>query len=128
MTNLSLHLVVSADMYPAGSAMRCDGERTTFSEWADNAARSAAYLGDRGLGPGDRVGVMLATRPEFAMVFYGVLHAGAVVVPIDPLRGALDVEFFLSNTGARLLVFAPSCGPAATAGALGPGAARIGVR
>ena len=110
MTNLSLHLVESADMYPDGPALRCDGATTTFSELADNAARFAAYLGDQGLGPGDRVGVMLSNRPEFAMVFYGVLHAGAVVVPIDPLRGASDVEFFLTNTGARLLVFAPACG------------------
>ena len=125
MTNVSLHLVESADMYPSGSALRCDGETTTFSELADNAARFAAYLGDRGLGPGDRVGVMLANRPEFAMVFYGVLHAGAVVVPIDPLRGAREVEFFLTNTGARLLIFAPSCGAAATAGALAAGVARI---
>ena len=70
---------------------------------------------------------MLANRPEFAMVFYGVLHAGAVVVPIDPLRGAREVEFFLTNTGARLLVFAPSCGAAATAGALAAGVPRIGV-
>jgi long-chain acyl-CoA synthetase len=125
MTNLSLHLVESADMYPAGSALRCDGETTTFSELADNAARFAAYLGDRGLGPGDRVGVMLANRPEFAMVFYGVLHAGAVVVPIDTLRGAREVEFFLTDTGARLLIFAPSCAAAATAGALAAGVARI---
>ncbi|MDT7769495.1 MAG: long-chain acyl-CoA synthetase [Mycobacterium sp.] len=127
MTNLSLHLVESADMYPAGPALRCDGATTTFSELADNAARFAAYLGDRGLGPGDRVGVMLANRPEFAMVFYGVLHAGAVVVPIDPLRGAREVEFFLTNTGARLLVFAPSCGAAATAGALAASVPRIGI-
>ena len=127
MTNLSLHLVESADMYPDGPALRCDGATTTFSELADNAARFAAYLGDQGLGPGDRVGVMLANRPEFAMVFYGVLHAGAVVVPIDPLRGARDVEFFLTNTGARLLVFAPACGAAATVGAQAAGVPRIGV-
>ena len=127
MTNLSLHLVESADMYPDGPALRCDGATTTFSELADNAARFAAYLGDQGLGPGDRVGVMLANRPEFAMVFYGVLHAGAVVVPIDPLRGASDVEFFLTNTGARLLVFAPACGAAATVGARAAGVPRIGV-
>ncbi|HEY2198030.1 MAG TPA: AMP-binding protein [Mycobacterium sp.] len=125
MTNLSLHLVESADMYPGGSALRCNGETTTFSELADNAARFAAYLGDRGLGPGDRVGVMLANGPELAMVFYGVLHAGAVVVPIDPLRGAREVEFFLTNTGARLLIFAPSCRAAATAGARAAGVARI---
>jgi long-chain acyl-CoA synthetase len=127
MTNLSLHLVESADMYPDGPALRCDGATTTFSELADNAARFAAYLGDQGLGPGDRVGVMLANRPEFAMVFYGVLHAGAVVVPIDPLQGAREVEFFLTNTGARLLVFAPSCQAAATVGALAAGVPRIGV-
>jgi long-chain acyl-CoA synthetase len=127
MTNLSLYLVESADMYPDGPALRCDGATTTFSELADNAARFAAYLGDRGLRPGDRVGVMLANRPEFAMVFYGVLHAGAVVVPMDPLRSAREVEFFLTNTGARLLVFAPSCRAAATAGALAAGVPPLGV-
>ena len=115
MTNLSVYLVESADMYPDGPALRCDGTTTSFSELADNAARFAAYLADRGLRPGDRVAVMLANRPEFAMVFYGVLHAGAVVVPMDPLRSAREVEFFLTNTGARLLVFAPSCAAAATA-------------
>jgi long-chain acyl-CoA synthetase len=125
MTNLSLYLVESADMYPDGPALRCDGATTTFSELADNAARFAAYLDERGLLPGDRVGVMLANRPEFAMVFYGVLHAGAVVVPMDPMRSAREVEFFLTNTGARLLVFAPSCGAAATAGALAAGVPAI---
>jgi len=127
MTNLSLYLVESADMYPDGPALRCDGTTTTYSELADNAARFAAYLSDRGLRPGDRVGVMLANRPEFAMVFYGVLHAGAVVVPMDPLRSAREVEFFLTNTAARLLVFEPSCGAAATAGTLAAGVPRIGV-
>jgi long-chain acyl-CoA synthetase len=127
MNNLSLYLVESADMYPDAPALRCDGATTTFSELADNAARFAAYLGDRGLRPGDRVGVMLANRPEFAMVFYGVLHAGAVVVPMDPLRSAREVEYFLTNTGARLLVFAPSCRAAAIAGALAAGVPPLGV-
>ena len=127
MTNLSLHLVESADMYPDGAALRCDGATTTFSELADHAARFAAYLGDRGLRPGDRVGVMLTNRPEFAMVFYGVLHAGAVVVPMDPLRSAREVAFVLTNTDVRLLVFALSCWPAATAGALAAGVPTIGI-
>src|ERR1700677_3230386 len=127
MTNLSLYLVESADMYPDGPALRCDGVTTTFSELADNATRFASYLAYRGLRPGDRVGVMLANRPEFAMVFYGVLHAGAVVVPMDPLRSAREVEYFLTNTGARLLVFAPSCRAAAIAGALAAGVPPLGV-
>ena len=127
MTNLSLYLVESADMYPDGPALRCEGATTTFSELADHAARFADYLGHQGLHPGDRVGVMLTDRPEFAMVFYGVLHAGAVVVPMDPLRSAREVAFILTNTDARLLVFALSCGPSATTGALAAGVPLIGI-
>jgi long-chain acyl-CoA synthetase len=127
MTNLSLCLVESADMYPDGPALRCNGATTTYSELADIAARFAAYLGDQGVHGGDRVGVMLTNRPEFAMVFYGVLHAGAVVVPMNPQRNAREVAFFLADTDARLLVFAPSFGAAATAGALAAGVPAIGV-
>jgi long-chain acyl-CoA synthetase len=127
MTNVSLHLVESADMYPDGPALRCDGTTTTYSELADNAARFAAYLDYRGLRPGDRVGVMLASGPEFAVVFYGVLHAGAVVVPMDPQRDAREVAFVLANTDARLLVSALSCWPTAIAGALGAGVPSVGI-
>jgi long-chain acyl-CoA synthetase len=127
MSNLSLYLVESADMYPDGPALRCDGTTTTYSELADNAARFAAYLGQQGVNPGDRVGVMLANRPEFAMVFYGVLHAGAVVVPMDPRGSAREVELILTNTGARLLFFAPSCWAAAIEGAVAAGVPPVGV-
>jgi long-chain acyl-CoA synthetase len=48
-------------------------------------------------------------------------------VPMDPLRSAREVEFFLTNTGARLLVFAQSCRAAATAGARAAGVPPIGL-
>jgi long-chain acyl-CoA synthetase len=70
---------------------------------------------------------MLASGPEFAVVFYGVLHAGAVVVPMNPLRKAREVAFVLANTGARLLVSALSCWPAAIAGALAAGVPAVGI-
>src|ERR1700735_4649125 len=101
MTNLSLFLAESADMYPDGPALRCEGATTTYSELADNAARFAAYLALRGVGPGDRVGVMLTNGAAFAMVFYGVLHAGAVVIPMDPLSSAREVESHLADADAR---------------------------
>jgi long-chain acyl-CoA synthetase len=61
---------------------------------------------------------MLGNRPEFAAACYGVLHAGAVVVPLDPLGSAREIQLALTNSGARLLFFAPSCGSAATTAAL----------
>src|SRR5246127_3451405 len=118
MTNLSLYLTESADMYPGAAALRCEGATTTYSELADQVARFAAYVRAYDVRPGDRVGIMLGNRPEFAAAFYGVLHAGAVAVPLDPLGSAREIQMALTNSGARLLFFAPSCGSAATTAAL----------
>ncbi len=125
MTNLSLYLTESADMYPGAAALRCAGATTTYSELADQAARFAAYVCAHDVQAGDRVGIMLGSRPEFAAAFYGALHAGAVVVPLDPLRSAREVQSALTSTGARLLFFAASCAPAATTAALAAGASPI---
>jgi long-chain acyl-CoA synthetase len=127
MTNLSLYLTESADMYPGAVALRCEGATTTYSGLADQAARFAAYVWARGVRPDDRVGIMLGNRPEFAAAFYGVLHAGAVVVPLDPRRSAREVQSALTNSGARLLFFAPGCAPAATTGALAADTSSIAV-
>jgi long-chain acyl-CoA synthetase len=125
MTNLSLFLTESADMYPGAAALRCEGATRTYSELADQAARFAAYLAEHDVQPGDRVAIMLGNRPEFAAAFYGVLHAGGVVVPLDPLRIAREVELALTDSGARILFFSPSCSPAATAAAQAAGTSRI---
>ena len=114
-------------MYPHAAALRCEGTTTSYSELHDDAARFASHLLDHGMNPGDRLGVMLPNRPEFAVVYYGVLYAGGVVVPMNPLQSAREVEFFLSNTGARTLFHAPQCASAATAGALAADASPVAV-
>ena len=78
MTNLSLSLTESAARYPGAAALRCDDATWTYSMLAHDVARFADYLIDGGLEPGDRVGIMLRDRPEFAVVFYAVLCAGGV--------------------------------------------------
>jgi long-chain acyl-CoA synthetase len=111
MTNLSLYLTESADMYPGAAALRCEGSTTTYSELADQVTRFAAYVCGHDVWLRDRVGIMLGNRPEFASTFYAALRAGAVVVPPDPLKSAREVQLALMNTCARLLFFAPSCAP-----------------
>ena len=46
---------------------------------------------------------MLPNVPSFAAVYYGVLRAGGVVVPMNPLLKAREVEYYLQDSGARLL-------------------------
>ena len=49
---------------------------------------------------------MLSNTPAFAIAFYGILRRGAVAVPMNPLLKCREIEFYLSNTGAKAL-FAP---------------------
>jgi long-chain acyl-CoA synthetase len=104
-TNVSTYLAESANKCPDRRALVRDNIAVSYSALREDVARFADYLIFGGLRPGDRVGVMLPNEPEFAVVFYGVLHAGGVVVPLNPLH-AHAVEFYLTITGARML-FAP---------------------
>ena len=106
MTNLSLNLTESAARYPDAAALRCAGVTTTYSMLADDVARFADYLIDGGLKPGDRVGVMLPNGAAFAVVFYGVLRAGGVVVPMSPSLSFHAVQHDSTVTDARILFYA----------------------
>ena len=59
---------------------------------------------EKGLQPGDRVGVMLPNVPEFPIAYYGVLRAGGVVVPMNGLLKRREVAFYLEDSGARLML------------------------
>jgi long-chain acyl-CoA synthetase len=121
MTNLSVYLAQSADVYPDAPALRCGDETTSYSMLAGDVARFADYLVEGGVRPGDRVGIMLPNGPAFAAVFYGVLHAGAVAVPMNPSQNARAVEFFSTITDLRALFFAPRHAVATTARAVAAG-------
>ncbi len=64
----------------------------------------AGLLRERGITPGDRVGVMLPNVPQFAVAYYGVLRAGATVVPMNVLLKEREVSFYLSDSGAKLVL------------------------
>ena len=64
----------------------------------------ATLLRERGLEPGDRVGVMLPNVLEFPIAYYGVLRAGGVVVPMNVLLKRREIAFYLEDSGAKLLL------------------------
>jgi long-chain acyl-CoA synthetase len=121
-TNLSVYLSESANKYPDVRALVCDDITASYSGLSDDVTRFADYLIYGGLRPGDRVGVMLPNGPEFAVVFYGVLHAGGVVVPLNPALHARAVEFYLTITGATTLFVRPRHALAKTVAAVTAGA------
>lgn len=122
MANLSQNLVDAASARPELVALKCGDVTYTFAEFNDAAAKVATLLAERGIKPGDRVGLMLPNVPEFAILFYGILRAGAVAVPMNPLMKSREISFYLTNTSAKLLLAVPAFADEARAGAESAGA------
>ncbi len=68
------------------------------------AARAGAALRRAGVGKGDRVALMSSNRVECLEVFLGCGWIGAISVPINSASMGPQIEYFLADSGARLLV------------------------
>ena len=86
--NLVDNLIRSAELGPARPAVRLDDTIVTYRDLREQSARVAGLLRERGVQPGDRVAIMLPNVPEFAVIYYAVMRAGAVAVPMNPLLKA----------------------------------------
>jgi long-chain acyl-CoA synthetase len=103
MTSLALNLIEAARMYPDKPAIRQNDDVLSYAALDEASARLAGLLRARGVAAGERVGIMLPNVMEFAVVYYGVLRAGGVVVPMNPLLREREVEYYVGDSGARLL-------------------------
>src|SRR5215217_2961288 len=128
MSNLAQNLLDTAAKDESHPALRMEDAVLTYGEFREAALRVAASLQSRGVAPGDRVGMVLPNVLSFPVVFYGALLAGAVVVPMNPLLKAREIEYYLTDSGARLVVAVePSAQPAAeAAGTVGIEAVTVG--
>ncbi len=122
MTNLALNLIATATRQPERVALELEQTEVPYSALEAATARVAGLLTDRGVQPGDRVGLMLPNVPYFAIAYYGVLRAGAVVVPMNVLLKERETGFYLSDSGAKAVLAWHGCAPAARAGAVQAGA------
>lgn len=87
----------------------------SYSELAAGAATVAAGLRRRGVGPGERVAIMLPTSREYFAAFMGTLQAGAVAVPVYPPARPSELEehvrrqaVILANARAMVLITVPA--------------------
>ena len=108
MTDLSSVLLATAERHPDRTAVKLDDAVLTYAELVTQAKRVAAGLQAAGVEPGDRVGLVLPNVLAYPVSFYGAQFAGAVVVPMNPLLKAREVEYFLEDSGAKAVIaFAP---------------------
>src|SRR5262249_8122467 len=78
--------------------------RFTYRQVAARTQRAAAGLVDRGAGPGDRVLLVAENRPEWGIVSFAILKAGAVVLPVDAEAPLAEIQNIARAADARLTV------------------------
>jgi long-chain acyl-CoA synthetase len=101
--NLADSLARSAAAHPDRVAIRLGEDTLSYRDLDDASARVAGLLSARDVGLGDTVGIMLPNVPQFAVVYFGVLRAGGVVVPMNPLLKAREVAYYLGDSGASVI-------------------------
>ncbi len=107
MTNLSENLVRTAAKLGDNIAIRLDDFTLTYTELEDASSRLATRLIEHGVQPGDRVALMVPNVPAYAVVYYAALRAGGVVVPMNPLFKQREVDYYLRDSGAKLIFAQP---------------------
>lgn len=101
MLNLAVLLEDSAREAPDHTAVILNETRLTYAEVNAAANQVANGLTKAGITPGDNVALSCPNVPYFPIVYYGILKAGAVVVPLNVLLKSPEIAYHLQDSEAK---------------------------
>ena len=89
--------------YPRRTAVVCNDEKFTYEELAERTRRLAGALRQAGVQPGDRVAFLSTNCHRLLEAYYGVLEAGAVLLPLNIRLAPGELAYILNDAGATIL-------------------------
>jgi long-chain acyl-CoA synthetase len=97
-------LIESAEKWSGKTAVIRNGENVTFGELKKGADKTASCLKAAGIQDGDMVGVILPNGPEFISAYFGILIAGGVVLPLNPMLKPAELAGIIRVSGADKII------------------------
>ena len=94
----------SALKYPDHPVIRFKGQSVSYTEMVTRSNQLAHFLLDQGIQRRDRIGVFLNKSVETVVSIYGIMKAGAVFVPLDPLSPTSRLETIAHDCGLRGII------------------------
>jgi fatty-acyl-CoA synthase len=89
--------------YPQRTAVVCNQESFTYAQFADRTRRLAGALRQAGVQPGDRVAFLSTNCHRLLEAYYGVLEAGAVLLPLNIRLAPGELSYVLNDAEATIL-------------------------
>jgi fatty-acyl-CoA synthase len=102
-----------AYMQPGATALRFLGNTVTWADLRDRVAALAGALGRRGVGPGDRVMILMLNRTEFVESVLAANMIGAIAVPVNFRLTPSEIAFLVEDCQARMMITEPVLGAVA---------------
>jgi long-chain acyl-CoA synthetase len=103
MLNLSVLLTDAAHETPDRDAVVFGDIRLSYATLDAISNQVANLLTSRGIGRGDKVAIASPNLPYFPMIYFGILKAGAVVVPLNVLLKPREIAYHLADSDAKAL-------------------------
>ena len=89
--------------YPRLEAVVCGRERLTYEQLAARVARLAGALKEAGIARGERVAFLSGNCHRLLEAYYGVVEAGAILLPLNHRLAAGELAYILNDSGASIL-------------------------
>ena len=101
-TSVFTNLQISALRYPDHTAIIFYDAPITYRRLLEEVEAMAGYLQAQGVKKGDRVLLYMQNSPQYVISYYAILRSDAVVVPINPMNRAAELEHYIADTGSAL--------------------------
>lgn len=78
-------------------------DAVTYQQLLEQSQKVAFGLIALGIKKKDRIGIILENRPEWGIIYFGIMFAGCTAVPIDPQSNYADIEYFLTDSKTKIV-------------------------
>jgi len=110
-TPLWANLAISAWRYPEKTALVFMGKRWTYRELMAASEQLAGHLARLGVRKGDRVLLDMQNCPQLVMTHFAILRLDAVVVPVNPMNKAHELQHYITDPDVKLGVITADLAP-----------------
>jgi O-succinylbenzoate-CoA ligase len=102
--NLTKILPKAEKLYPDNDAVVCNGTKFTYQQFYNRVGKLTNALLESGIGKTDKVAILHKNCHYYLESYYGVMHSGAALVPLNHYLSVDDLVFILNDSESELLI------------------------